>query len=110
MSVLDEEFKASRIKSMCVKIGNEFRAKRPDHEFTEMFGEIEKHIYSQHEHIIKLMHEVVSLKFKLAEIEEGEELDFGFEEPSEAPKPITESEWVNKPMQSKIFSDDKAPF
>jgi argonaute-like protein implicated in RNA metabolism and viral defense len=114
--ILDIESDGASIKSKCVRIANEFRSSRPDHEFTRWFNEIEAHIYSQHERLIKALYEVERLKKQLSEINNEVEIDFediGSLTNQKKIEFITDDDYIKRPLQSKTFNDEttsKPPF
>ena len=110
--ILDIERNGSNIKSKCVRIANEFRSSRPNHEFTHWFNEIEAHIYNQHERLIKALYEVERLKKQLSEInnEIGIEFeDLGGKTNQVKFEPISDDVYVKTQLQSKVFNSDETP-
>ena len=111
--ILDIEAQGSNIKSKCVRIANEFNTSRPDHEFTRWFNEIQAHIYNQHERLLKSLVEVERLKKQLSEINSDDDMEF--EESTETVsarnfEPITDDEYLKKPLQNKMFDKEETPF
>jgi hypothetical protein len=101
-SLADFEHYGAAIKGKVVRIGQQFNLKRPDHEFTEMFYDIEEYVYASHLQIIKLMAQVESLKNDLASmgtsIEEQFEVHLKEVEPE---KVITDEEYGKRKFEGK---------
>jgi len=107
-SIIELENEAANIKSKCVRIAGEFRVNKPNHEFTSWFNEIESHIYSQHELLIKTIRENERLKFQMSEIQSSELIEFeeSIEYTSQMKfEPIDDVDYLRKPMQSKAFDE-----
>ena len=98
----DFEYYGAAIKGRVVRISQEFNTKRPNHEFTSMFNDIEEYVYASHFQIIKLMKEVETLKADIANMDVSveEKFELLLKEP-EPQKVITDEEYGKRQFESK---------
>jgi hypothetical protein len=106
MTEISIERRFMRMKVIAVAIGGEFRLKKPDHEFTALFSELEKHLYSTCEDMIKIMSENKRLthKVEIMMTDYFEKDDYIVEiekQETKAIEPINDQEWLSKPLQTK---------